>query len=450
MRFPWRHSRQHDPAAGLGDLEAALKEDCCPVCARTAGADERWLDRFLDGGYLERNVMRSIAESGGFCAFHAARITEIGQSATVALIYLDLIEYCLPRFAARRLSRGGPSPVFPMPDACAACAHQQEVERRECFFLALLIRTHGSRCYGAPALVCMRHLPFLLEYLEERSIGDVLAHHLGVAAALKPKNAADAILRLILGPAHPTADPPAPLPDSGCTDIPDPVRRMRHRLCALPSCPICAEVMDARSEWLAWLASASEKGRKVSDVLPLCRDHVSQAHTVGGSALAPALAAVVLGEAKQRLGFAANSAAACRGSRRLLDRIGGALGAAPGRHAALASLRRGRECPLCVRGHEAGERALSLLAALVESVGGRRAFENGYGLCVRHAARAMVMPDAAGFGEFVAETMHARLALLRWELEEQLRRGAWQSRPTRRGVESAAWLRAGTRFAGTV
>jgi len=102
MRFPWRHSRSHDPAAGLGDLEAALKDDGCPVCARTTGADERWLDRFLDDGYLERNLVRSIKESGGFCAFHAFRIAEIGQSATVALIYLGLIEYCLPRFAARR------------------------------------------------------------------------------------------------------------------------------------------------------------------------------------------------------------------------------------------------------------------------------------------------------------------------------------------------------------
>ena len=113
-------------------------------------------------------------------------------------------------------------------------------------------------------------------------------------------------MRLILGPARPAPGPPAPLPDSGCTDIPDPVRRMRRRLRALPSCPVCAEITDARAEWLAWLASASAKGRKVSDVLPLCRDHVSQAHTVAGPVLAPALAAVVLGEAEQRLAFAAD------------------------------------------------------------------------------------------------------------------------------------------------
>ncbi len=92
---------------------------------------------------------------------------------------------------------------------------------------------------------------------------------------------------------------------------------------------------------------------------------------------------------------------------------------------------------------------MSLLAALVESADGRRAFESGYGLCVRHAARAMAMPVRSTFGDIVARTTHARLALLRWELEEQLRRGAWQARPQRRGVESAAWLRAGPRFAGT-
>ena len=120
-----------------------------------------------------------------------------------------------------------------------------------------------------------------------------------------------------------------------------------------------------------------------------------------------------------------------------------------GGRAALASLRQGRECPLCVRMREAGERALRLLVALIEYDDGRRAFESGYGLCVRHAAQVMAMPEAAAFGDIVTHTTHARLALLRWELEEQLRRGAWQARPTRRGVESAAWLRAGARFAGT-
>ncbi len=228
---------------------------------------------------------------------------------------------------------------------------------------------------------------------------------------------------------------------------------MRRRLSDLPSCAICAEIADAVAEWLGWLARTAEKGGDgagIWDVLPLCRDHVWQAREVAGPALAPALAAIVLGEAAQRLTFAADAAAAYAGSRRLLDRLGRVFGAAPARRAVLASLRRGRECPLCARARDAGDRALSLLAALVESDDGRRAFESGYGLCVRHAARAMAMPGHSTLGDIVAQTTHARMALLRWQLEEQLRRGAWQARPQRRGVELAAWLRAGPRFAGTV
>jgi hypothetical protein len=112
-------------------------------------------------------------------------------------------------------------------------------------------------------------------------------------------------------------------------------------------------------------------------------------------------------------------------------------------------LSNGRKCPLCRRMREAGERALALLAALLEDAGGRRAFEGGFGLCVRHAAQVLVKPEARHITSIVASTLHARLAMLRWELEEQLRRGAWQARPEPRGSESSAWLRAPSRFAGT-
>ncbi|MGE0257742.1 MAG: hypothetical protein AB7H71_05660 [Alphaproteobacteria bacterium] len=449
----WMRTRRHDPTAGLGDLETALAGDDCPVCARAAGADGRWLDRFLDDGYLERDVMRRVAAGGGFCAFHTSRLTAIGQSATVAIIYLSLIEDLLPRLAARRDRRGRHVPLLAAPDACEACAHQREVERRECFFLALLIRARGLRCYGAPALVCLRHLPPLLGQLDERDIAGMLALHRAATATLAPENDPDSAIRRLLGPLSLPRDPAAPPPDPDNADTPDPVRRMRRRLRELPSCAICAEIADASAEWLAWLARASENAVDadgLSDVLPLCRDHVRQARTVAGPTLAPALAAAVRREAEQRLAFAGDAAAGYGGSRRLLDRLGRAFGAAPARSAVLASLRRGRECPLCARIGEAGERALALLAALVEDADGRHAFESGYGLCVRHAALALAMPHSPALSDIVARTTRARLLPLRWELEEQLRRGAWQARPQRRGVESAAWLRAGPRFAGTV
>ena len=177
------------------------------------------------------------------------------------------------------------------------------------------------------------------------------------------------------------------------------------------------------------------------------RPRLAGAH-VAGPALAPALAAVILARGRTAARFAATRGASPR-IRRLPGWSEHAFGAAPGRRAALASLRRGRECPLCGRIREAGERALAL-ARGADRIPRRapRLRERVWVVCPPCGAGN---GDAGGaaFGDIVAHTTHARLALLRWELEEQLRRGAWQARPTRAASNSAAWLRPGARFAGT-
>lgn len=454
----WRRARP-EPAAGLGDLEAALACEGCPICARTIDADERWLDHFLYEGYQEREAMRAVARGGGFCVYHARRVEAIGLSASVALVYLALIEECLPRLAGRLNVGGRHPPLVAAPDACEACAQAREVERRECFFLALLIGARPPDRYGNPATVCMPHLPRLAEYLGDGRLAGVLAIHRTSVARLKaglqdaaaprlandPEGPADRAIRAILGPAPRPAMLRLDRAAAEYADEPDPVRRMRRRLRRLQRCAICAEIEDACAEWLGWLVRAAESAGDLSDVLPLCRHHVWQARFAGGPALAPALAGVVADEAEERLVYAGM---ACESAPRSMMPLRWS-GSAP-RAAVPASLRRGRECPLCRRAREAGERAILLLAALLEETAGRRAFEGGYGLCVRHAAQALALPDARPASDIIASTMHARLALLSWELDEQLRRGAWQARPERRGAESAAWLRAGARFAGTV
>ncbi len=456
--------RRPDPAAGMGDLEAALTREACPVCTRAAGADERWLDHFLYEGWQEREPMREVARGAGFCAHHARRLETIGQSATVALIHLALIRDVLPRLAGRH-GRGKPAPLVAAPDACEACAQARDVERRECFFLALLIGARRPDCYGNPALVCMPHLKQLAGYLDAGTIAGVLAIHgrtvaaLGETLAGAPAPAcaetpADRAIRVILGPPE-RRDLLAPERHGApFGDDPDPVRRMRRRLRHMDSCAICAEISDSCGAWLGWLARAAAAQGDLSDVLPLCRHHVWQARVAGGAILAPALAAVVVGEAEERLVYAGKARELGRGAAIVppaVQRAWSSMWPSSGsRIAVLDSLQRGRECPLCRRAREAGERAVLLLAALLEDTDGRRAFEGGYGLCVRHAAQALALPGAPAVAAIVASTMHARLALLRWELEEQLRRGAWQARPAGRGAEAGAWLRAPSRFAGTV
>ena len=456
---PGLGNRRRDPAEGLGDLEAALTVDACPICTRAAGADEHWLDHFLYEGYLEPEAMRAVARSGGFCPYHAGRVEHIGLSATVALIYLGLIHQYLPRLAGRTAAGKRPASLIADPGACPACSQARDVERRECFFLALLVGARGSDCYGNPAVVCMPHLIRLAGYLDPGRLGGVLASHRRIVATLRADLPApcrghsditgDRALRIILGPPGRPDRPVAGGTDPIFADDPDPIRRMRRRLRHLPSCAVCAEITDTVAQWLQWLARQAEADGDLADVLPLCPQHVWQARVAGGPALAVRLAQVAVREAEERLVYADRAFAALQPSSafcQVVRRLWVGRGSAEIIQDALS---RGRECPLCRRMREAGARAIALLAALLEEPGGRRAFESGYGLCVRHAAQALAQPDARPISGVVASTLHARLALLRWELEEQLRRGAWQARPERRGTESSAWLRAPSRFAGT-
>lgn len=447
----WAGDRR-DPAAGLGDLEAALAGDVCPICARAAGADERWLNHFLYEGYLEPEAMQAVVRSGGPCPYHARRVEAIGLSATVALIYLRLIHDCLPRLADLATAGRRRAALVASPGACPACAQARDVERRECFFLALLVGARGPDCYGNPAIVCMPHLVRLAGYLDRGALGGVLANHRHCVSALRAeppavcrRQTAERALRVLLGPPHRHEMPAPDRAEPVFGDDPDPVRRMRRRLRHLPSCAVCAEIADAVGQWLRWLARQAATDGDLADVLPLCRHHVWQAQATGGSALAARLAQVALHEAEERLDYAER---ALRGAHRssALRRLW--RGSATG-DAVREALSNGRECPLCRRMREAGERAIALMAALLEDAGGRRAFESGYGLCVRHSAQAMAMRMAPPTPGVVASTLHARLAVLRWELQEQLRRGAWQARPEPRGTEASAWLRAPSRFAGT-
>jgi hypothetical protein len=455
----WWAGDRRDLAAGLGDLEAALADDTCPICVRSAGADERWLDHFLYEGYLEPEAMQAMVRSGGPCPYHARRVEAIGLSGTVALVYLRLIHDCLPRLAGRAVAGKRPAALVASPDSCPACAQARDVERRECFFLALLLRARGPDRYGNPAVVCMPHLLRLAGYVDPGALGGVLASHLRTVVVLgadlrlpcrsQPEMPADRALRIMLGPPgrHETPAPAGADPAFG--DDPDPIRRMRRRLRRLPSCAICAEIADAVAQWLRWLAQQAESDGELTDVLPLCRHHVWQARVAGAPALAPRLAKVALREAEERLVYAERAFAAARGSSALQQAVRRLWRGPASGDGVQAALGRGRECPLCRRMREAGDRGIALVAALLEDAAGRRAFENGYGLCVRHSAQAMTMREARPVTSIVASTLHARLALLRWEVEEQLRRGAWQARPEQRGTESSAWLRAPSRFAGT-
>ena len=379
------------------------------------------------------------------------------------------------KFAAAARRRAAPqrSPareLIPDPGYCVTCDHARDAERRECFFLSLLLKERGLECYRRPAMVCMPHLLRLAGFSRSQPDSAGLSTFTARPVADLRSMLSDrgTLLRSIPSPTRPPlgrSSRSLVRPSRGSALPPDGADDVFQARCPIRSSG-CADgwrrAMGARSaprspdragDWLGWLAGAANGPEDLSDVVPLCRHHVWQgcsrtepdAGRLAGAASAASEATPVSPTPGARLTSLCRwargsfpSTIRCRwvGRRRRAD--------------ALQSLRRARECPLCRRAHEACERMILLLAALLDERAGRRAFECGYGLCVPHASRALGLLDDRVAGRIIAQTIHARLGVLRWELEEQLRRCSWGARPEGHGAEAGAWRRATLRFSGTV
>ncbi|MGA8179894.1 MAG: hypothetical protein WB792_07520 [Desulfobacterales bacterium] len=86
--------------------------------------------------------------------------------------------------------------------------------------------------------------------------------------------------------------------------------------------------------------------------------------------------------------------------------------------------------------------------ALLQARRYRIGFENGYGLCLKHLSDALDMQPSNEISRFLIKVESAKLALLEWELEENLKKTARTARPEIKGREQSAWYRAFARFSG--
>lgn len=84
---------------------------------------------------------------------------------------------------------------------------------------------------------------------------------------------------------------------------------------------------------------------------------------------------------------------------------------------------------------------VALLDILLAEAATRKAMERGFGLCARHAlpALAMLSRDSR---LFLAGALRVKFEIMRWELNETLRKSAWSSRPEQDGDDPTAWRRA--------
>jgi len=435
-------------------LAASLTNGECPICARTAGDADHLMRYFAIEGHGELEVLEGYRR-GPFCATHGHyAVTRTDMASPLGAVQSFALRAGLrcdfpPPGRDRRFGAGADP-------RCLACRSLRETTLRFVFFLANLLHgTWKAGQYPYAGLICQTHLTLLTPHLSDGMLRPLLETcAVRLETASPPDSASNGIaslepiLRLTVGNALPL--PAWPKPAGVTSRKPgDPGKDLLRDIAEVSSCPVCLEMARVMTHWTKWLGEAVNK-QEIADLLPTCREHVWALVLAGPPPLAHRAVEVNRRQHLGHLGLALGKMPAARNDslqryplalwRRFRDGDPSAL--------SRAWLRRPSRCPFCDRLDVAEAETLALLGILLRLQPNRGLFANGFGLCLRHAARfEQVCPDN-DVKHFVRSTESAKLALLSWELTVSARKNAWQWRPDPKGSEMAAPLAGVLRLSG--
>lgn len=357
------------------------------------------------------------------------------------------------------------------PLLCPTCESCEGSARRAAWFLAQLLQVpEVAACYGKPALLCFPHLRLLAPYVPPAVLTHMLAIHMtALASTAQAVPALRTACTATTAPETPEAKQlittamallvdhgvdPAPLPlrdtPQDTQRLPDPLHDFAASLKRTDGCPVCFEVARATREWITWLDGAVVRDQNISDLLPICPEHIAAFVRIGSEPLALAIMHNALQVTLERIAFAQRVLLPKESHGRLVERIRLKLEAPRQRlAAALDLLQRSLYCPVCARLATAETRAIELLFALLEAPQYQAAFDRGHGLCMPHFSQALARVPNQALRPLLLRTQSAKLACLVWEVEEARRKATWFGRPETRGAERTAWRHALYRFSGS-
>jgi len=463
MRAAFSHDGESRPDIYRREMLHRLGQPGCPICARRAADEQTYFFWLLYENYSEPEVLDQFCSSLGFCAAHAGWLAiQTTRTDSVAFLHSHILRHALQvigpgkKTGLRRRARG-----LVTRRTCPACASQSASASSFAWFLAKALEEHDKlELYGRPGLLCMSHLGLVARVAEPRVLerifqvqlsalqsaarslgGESQAAQQGLPAAI------DAALVLVAG--APSLNSRLDVEQGESSPSRNPLEDFARLLLQNDSCPVCAEMLRARSEWIGWLSRAVDNEEKCQDLLARCAAHVwvcaSQCET--RLRVRTATNALEAATAKIQLAYDAGWGKRPREKRtdnswRRLLGYGDATGLAR------EILQRPERCPLCMRIDVAEERALTLLRDLLALRKHRDAFEEGHGLCVKHLAA--ILPEVADDGKkYLLRVESARLSCLLWELEEGWRKRSWNYRAETQGGERRAWRRSLLRISGT-
>jgi hypothetical protein len=256
-----------------------------------------------------------------------------------------------------------------------------------------------------------------------------------------------------------------------------------HMIASLaePGCPVCNACAEGTRQYLDWLARQMEMQRSISGSWDLswnvCPSHLWELNMAGHDRAALLIAEHMIQDwlskldsltiglndrpAEQLWGRLGQGFLVCCGrynpdpsltSARLRFRwskVSSVLESPQDRLDALRTIAfRSDLCHACLHIHTTTKRSLDLILRLLEDPLGRKAYHNGWGLCLHHCIEAAKLAEVPSALDELLSAQIARLRILEWELQEASRKDNWSVRYEPKGLESAVWRRAAYQFCG--
>lgn len=250
---------------------------------------------------------------------------------------------------------------------------------------------------------------------------------------------------------------------------------------AEPGCPVCRACNVGLEQYLGWLAREMDTQAWLSNGWDLsyrtCPAHLWELHASGHERAASAVADHMVQDWLSRLQRMHNGLNR-KPSARSLQRLGeafrvwcGLYDSEPLDSEARAQSRRkkvmaviqspqqklddirvvafgGENCQACTHIETTATRTLELILRVLEDPAGRKAYHEGWGLCLKHCVQAAGLADVPAALTELLSAQIGRLRVLEWDLHEASRKDNWSVRYEPKGTESQVWRRAAYQFCG--
>ncbi|MFT9821174.1 hypothetical protein [Lysinibacillus sp. NPDC056185] len=396
-----------------------LRGGRCAVCRERDESATRWLSYFVTESHTEEGTCTRVQASVGLCPAHTRRLL---ADASAPWLMPQLLDLALT----------GGTQLLGTPDTrrtrCPCCAAGDDATQRAMETLLRAFDHPPVREAVQDGAVCLPHLAVLATRVPH-AYGFELAGSASAALDGERRETAwlagtdeDACVRAMF---HRRIDPLL-------------LDEERHRQRSATSrwkadvgmdcCPLCLAEHRAARRLLTWTATATGRGGPAHEESVLCARHLHDLTAIGG----PNVQAV-LSENRSQWDARLNR------FRRLLGE--GRKGHA---HTGPCLLSEPR-CRACDEEREAVRRQAALLTAQLHDPVHAREYGHAHGICLRHALDWQGPQPPP-----VQEVSAARLALLRWEIDEALRKQDWHTRHEVKGGETSVSVRAPTLLDGRI